>query len=120
MPMNPAQCHQVIWTSASISAHEKDWPAISQSSPVGFSGHLRRYNIFGSHDLTTADVRPLPLVPFEHQEAGDVNARVGAGDNTHQECESEVIDFPAAENIKRHRCQEHGSRGNDRAAQGLI
>ena len=54
---------------------------------------------FGGNNLTTADVRTVSLVPLEHQEARDVNARVGAGDNPNEEGEGEVIDFTAAENI---------------------
>src|SRR3954462_10351316 len=119
-PTNPAQCHPLIWASASISAHEKRLPAISQSSLRCGSGRPGRYDIVRRDNLAAPDVRPLALVPFEHQEARNVNARVGACDNTDEEGKGKVVDFATAEDIQRHRGEEHRAVSNDRAAQSLV
>ena len=67
-----------------------------------------------------ADVRPLAFVPPEHDRAGDVDARIGAGDDADQEREREVVDGAAAENKERQRGEEHRAGGDDRPAQGLV
>ena len=62
----------------------------------------------------------MSLVPPQHERAGDVNARVGAGDDTDQEGEGKVVDFATAEDEERECCQEHGTGSNNRSAQRLV
>jgi hypothetical protein len=52
------------------------------------------------HHLRRADVRALAFVPPQHERAGDVNGRIGAGDDADEEREGEVVDDAAAENVK--------------------
>src|SRR5438445_12294540 len=93
-----------------------------RSDPVShklrrFRPHLR-YIL--DDDLTSADVRPVPMVPPQDERAGDINAGVRAGQNTDQERKSEIVDFTAAENIEHHRGEENGSGGNNRPAERLV
>ena len=62
----------------------------------------------------------LALVPPQHQRAGDVDGRIGAGDDADEEGEGEVVDHAAAEKVERHRGEEHRAGGDDGAAQGLV
>src|SRR5437868_14326631 len=78
------------------------------------TGHSLRLNWSGAH------VRALALVPPEHQRAGDVNARIGAGYNPDQEREREIVDLTAAKDEERQRRQKHGAGSDDGPAQGLI
>ena len=69
------------------------------------------------HDhLGGASRGPLTFVPPEHQRAGNVDARIGAGDDADQEGEGEIVDDAASKQIERQRRQKHRSRSNDRAA----
>src|SRR6266540_2302465 len=72
------------------------------------------------HDHLRAGFGTLALVPPENQGAGDVDAGIGSGDDANKEREGEIVDHPAAEDVERHGCEEHGARGDDRAAQGLV
>src|SRR5436309_1754228 len=65
-------------------------------------------------------MRPLTLVPPQDQRARDVNARIGAGNDTDQKREREIVDGSAAEQIKRHRGEKYRSRRDDGSAEGLI
>ena len=53
---------------------------------------LGRRNVLHG-DLRCADGRTLALVPPQDKRAGDVDGRIGAGDNADQEGKGEVVDF---------------------------
>src|SRR5258706_15988406 len=55
------------------------------------------------HHHLRSGARPLASVPPEHQRAGDVDARIGPGDNADQERERKVIDRATAKNEQRER-----------------
>src|ERR1044071_3827223 len=66
----------------------------------------RNGRCFNCCNRTRADMRSLSLMPPQHQCAGNVDARIGARDNSYQECEGEVIYRATAKNIQRKRRQK--------------
>lgn len=59
------------------------------------------------------------LVP-EDEGAGDINAGVGAGDNSDEEGKGEVIHRAATKDEEGQGGEEYGAGGDQRSPQGLI
>src|SRR5690349_11763457 len=71
--------------------------------------------------LAAALARALePELDFERKPAGDVHGRVGAEHHAHEHREREVVDDLAAQDVESHDREEHGERGDDGPAQGLV
>ncbi len=79
------------WSQKKQKAADKLVCGFRRRADSGFLEHGRIHDRRSGID-PGADVRALTLVPPEHQRAGDVDGRIGAGDDTHEEREREVVD----------------------------
>src|ERR1017187_1884804 len=85
--MKPAQCHGVISTKPGMAFTPLD---------------ARRRRVLHRH-LRAADGRAFAFMQPHHQRAGDVDARIRAGEDADEEGEREVVDDAPAKNVKRRR-----------------
>jgi hypothetical protein len=109
--MKPAQCQGVISIESFAIYDLRFIVAPTANSIVNRQDRfrlqipdLRRRRVLHGH-LRRADVRAFALVPPQHDRAGDVDGRVGAGDDADQEGEREVVDDAAAPDEQRQRGQ---------------
>jgi len=59
-------------------------------------------------------------VPPQYQGACDIDAGVGARDDTDEEGEGKVVDFTTTKDEEGECGEKHGAGGNDGSAQGLV
>src|SRR5688572_3065677 len=106
--MNAAQCSGVMVISASIGGKSSESRATrpgteKRNARINWiePGHIHdtalRLGGHRFHRYLRAGLRALPLVPPEHEAAGNVDTGVGANQDTDKECEREIIDRAATE-----------------------